>query len=39
MVAWSSWLGRLPVTQEITGSSPVVTVSKWLSSSVGRAMD
>ena len=27
MVPWSSWLGRLPVTQEITGSSPVGTVS------------
>ncbi len=26
MVPWSSWLGRLPVTQEITGSSPVGTV-------------
>ena len=50
MVPWSSWLGRLPVTQEITGSSPVGTVPldlrgtnsikrfKWLGSSVGRAM-
>ncbi len=27
MVRWSSWLGRLPVTQEITSSSLVRTVS------------
>ena len=27
LVAWSSWLGRLPVTEEITGSSPVATVN------------
>ena len=26
MVLWSSWLGRLPVTQEITSSSLVRTV-------------
>ena len=27
LVPWSSWLGRLPVTQEITSSSLVGTVS------------
>ena len=27
LVRWSSWLGHLPVTEEITGSSPVRTVS------------
>ena len=26
MVCWSSWLGRLPVTEEITSSSLVQTV-------------
>ena len=27
LVPWSSWLGRLPVTQEITSSSLVGTVN------------
>ncbi len=25
LVAWSSWLGRIPVTDEIAGSSPAAT--------------
>ena len=30
LVRWSSWLGRLPVTQEITSSSLVRTVVMYL---------
>ncbi len=34
MVLWSSWLGRLPVTQEITSSSLVRTVNGSVAQSV-----
>ena len=34
-VPWSSWLGRLPVTQEITSSSLVGTVPDALTMMVG----
>ena len=34
MVCWSSWLGRLPVTEEITSSSLVQTVYGSVAQSV-----
>ena len=39
MVPWSSWLGRLPVTQEITGSSPVGTVCGSVAQSVEQCIE
>ena len=39
MVLWSSWLGRLPVTQEITGSSPVGTVCGSVAQSVEQCIE
>ena len=37
LVPWSSWLGRLPVTQEIAGSIPAGTVSRVHMSAKGRS--
>ena len=39
MVPWSSWLGRLPVTQEITGSSPVGTVCGSVAQAVEQCIE